>query len=217
MSHPCTPLSASLVCTGLGFSWPGGRSLLRDFDLVIGPGRTGLIGLNGSGKSTLLRLLAGELRPDEGRVDVTGILGHLRQDLILQAGLPVADALGIADTCAALHSIERGEATEENFALVGDDWDIRERARAALDRLGLTAVQLDQRIGRLSGGESVLLGLAGQLLRRPDVLLLDEPTNNLDLAARRRLNDGGRLEGRAGGRQPRPGAAGPRRSHRRAS
>ena len=41
----------------------------------------------------------------------------------------------------------------------------------------------------MSGGEAVLLGLAAQFLRRPDVLLLDEPTNNLDLDARRRLYD----------------------------
>jgi ATPase subunit of ABC transporter with duplicated ATPase domains len=189
MSHPSAPLSASLVCTGLGFSWPDGRALFREFDLVIGPGRTGLVGLNGSGKSTLLRLLTGELPPDAGRVSVTGVVGHLRQNLTLDAELTVADALGIADTRAALYAMERGETTEENFALVGDDWDVLERARATLDRLGLTAVQLDQRIGQLSGGESVLLGLAGQLLRRPDVLLLDEPTNNLDRDARQHLYD----------------------------
>ena len=48
---------------------------------------------------------------------------------------------------------------------------------------------LDRRIGELSGGESVLLCLAAQFLRRPAVLLLDEPTNNLDLDARHRLYD----------------------------
>jgi ATPase subunit of ABC transporter with duplicated ATPase domains len=42
----------------------------------------------------------------------------------------------------------------------------------------------------MSGGEAVLLGLAAQFLRRPEILLLDEPTNNLDLDARRRLYDG---------------------------
>jgi ATPase subunit of ABC transporter with duplicated ATPase domains len=44
-------------------------------------------------------------------------------------------------------------------------------------------------VGELSGGETVLLGLAAELLKQPDVLLLDEPTNNLDLSARRRLYD----------------------------
>src|SRR3974390_3144191 len=74
-----------------------------------------------------------------------------------------------------------------DFSLAGADWDVEERARATLDRLGLEQVPLDRRIGELSGGEAVLLCLAAQFLRRPGVLLLDEPTNNLDLAARHRL------------------------------
>jgi ATPase subunit of ABC transporter with duplicated ATPase domains len=53
---------------------------------------------------------------------------------------------------------------------------------------GLDHLGLDRRVGELSGGEAVLLGLAAQVLRRPDVLLLDEPTNNLDLASARQLS-----------------------------
>ena len=48
-------------------------------------------------------------------------------------------------------------------------------------------VGLDDRVGRLSGGEAVLTALAALFLRRPPVIVLDEPTNNLDLDARRRL------------------------------
>jgi ATPase subunit of ABC transporter with duplicated ATPase domains len=57
---------------------------------------------------------------------------------------------------------------------VGDDWGVEERARATLDRLGLGQLDLDRRVGEVSGGEAVLLGLAAQFLRRPDALLLDE-------------------------------------------
>ena len=46
---------------------------------------------------------------------------------------------------------------------------------------------MDRPLGTLSGGEVMSVGLAAQLLRRPDVLLLDEPTNNLDVDARQRL------------------------------
>ncbi|MGI5347781.1 ABC-F family ATP-binding cassette domain-containing protein [Streptomyces sp. CA-250714] len=184
-----TPPAHSLVCSRLSFSWPDGSPVLTDFDLAVGPGRTGLIGLNGSGKSTLLKLLAGELRPDAGTVKIPGEVGYLPQSLTLDTSLRVDEALGVARTRAALHAIEAGDVSEEHFTAVGDDWDVEERARATLDQLGLAHVGLDRTIGEVSGGESVLLRLAALLLARPDVLLLDEPTNNLDRTARRRLHD----------------------------
>ncbi|MGG7574831.1 ABC-F family ATP-binding cassette domain-containing protein [Streptomyces sirii] len=181
--------ATSIVCTGLGFAWPDGSPVLADFHLAVGPGRTGLIGLNGSGKSTLLKLIAGELTPTAGSVKVAGEVGYLPQNAPLDTHLRVDQALGIAAARAALHAIENGDASEEHFTAVGDDWDVEERARATLDQLGLPGVDLDRTIGEVSGGESVLLRLAALLLRRPDVLLLDEPTNNLDRAARQRLYD----------------------------
>ena len=178
----------AVVCSGLTFAWPDGTPVFTGLSLVIGPGRSGLIGLNGSGKSTLLRLIAGELTPARGSVQVDGELGYVPQNVTL-AGTRVEDALGIAGIRAAVAAIEAGDASEENFARVGADWDAEERARATLDRLGLERVPLDRRIDELSGGESVLLCVAAQFLRRPGVLLLDEPTNNLDLDARHRLYD----------------------------
>ncbi|MER7153481.1 ABC-F family ATP-binding cassette domain-containing protein [Streptomyces lydicus] len=179
---------ASVVCTGLGFDWPDGTPVLDGFHLSVGPGRTGLIGLNGSGKSTLLKLIAGELTPTAGSVKVAGEVGYLPQHAPLDTHLRVDEALGIAAARTALHAIESGDASEEHFTAVGDDWDVEERARATLDQLGLPGIDLDRTIGEISGGESVLLRLAALLLRRPDVLLLDEPTNNLDRAARQRLH-----------------------------
>src|SRR5215469_12847950 len=179
----------AVVCSGLTFACPDGTPVFTDFSLAIGPGRTGLIGLNGSGKSTLLRLIAGELRPARGSVTVEGELGYVPQNLTLATGVRVDEALGIAPVLRALNEIEAGNPSEENFALVGGDWDVEERTRAALGRLGLEHVPLDRRVGDLSGGESMLLCLAAQFLRRPAVLLLDEPTNNLDRAARDRLLD----------------------------
>ncbi|HTT50448.1 MAG TPA: ABC-F family ATP-binding cassette domain-containing protein [Streptosporangiaceae bacterium] len=178
-----------VVCSGLAFAWPDADAIFIGLSVAIGPGRTGLIGRNGSGKSTLLRLIAGDLTPSRGSVSVTGELGYLPQDVTLTAGTRVDEALGIATVRAALHAIEAGDPSPENFARVGGDWGVEERARATLGRLGLGHVPLDRPIDALSGGESVLLGLAAQFLRRPGVLLLDEPTNNLDLDARRRLYD----------------------------
>ncbi|MGW0823418.1 ABC-F family ATP-binding cassette domain-containing protein [Streptomyces sp. NPDC002845] len=182
-------MSYSVSCTSLSFAWPDGTTVFDDLQIAFGPGRTGLVGVNGSGKSTLLKLIAGELAPAEGTIRVAGEVGHLPQNVTLDTGLRVDEALGIAATRAALHAIEAGDVAEEHFATVGDDWDVEERARATLGELGLGHIDLDRTIGEVSGGESVLLRVASLLLRRPDVLLLDEPTNNLDLYARRRLYD----------------------------
>lgn len=176
-----------ITCTSLSFAWPDGTPVFDGLQVAFGTGRTGLVGVNGSGKSTLLKLIAGELSPSGGSVRVGGEVGRLPQNVTLDTSGRVDEALGIAATRAALHAIEAGDAGEEHFAAVGDDWDVEERAEAMLGELGLGHIGLDRTLGEVSGGESVLLRLAALLLRRPDVLLLDEPTNNLDLYARRRL------------------------------
>ncbi|GAB2892453.1 ABC-F family ATP-binding cassette domain-containing protein [Streptomyces mayteni] len=180
---------ASVVCSNLSFAWPDDTPVFQDLSFTLGAGRTGLVAPNGAGKSTLLRLVAGELRPDAGSVAVAGTLGYLPQSLPLTGDLTVAEVLGVAATIRAIDAVESGDVDERHFATIGDDWDIEERTRAQLDRLGLADLALDRRLGTLSGGQIVSLGLAAQLLKRPDVLLLDEPTNNLDLDARHKLYD----------------------------
>ncbi|CAL9379456.1 putative ABC transporter ATP-binding protein YbiT [Streptomyces sp. enrichment culture] len=178
-----------ITCTGMSFSWPDDTPVFDGLTFTLGAGRTGLVAPNGSGKSTLLKLIAGDLRPTAGTVSVSGPLGYLPQSLPLAADLTVAQVLGVAEVIRALDAVEAGDVAEEHFATIGDDWDIEERTRAQLDRLGLAELALDRDLGTLSGGQVVSLGLAAQLLKRPDVLLLDEPTNNLDLDARRTLYD----------------------------
>jgi ATPase subunit of ABC transporter with duplicated ATPase domains len=211
-------MTAAIVCSNLSFSWPDGTCVLADLTLSIGAGRTGLIGVNGSGKSTLLKLIAGDLRPAAGAVRTSTDVGYLPQAINLGTHRTVSDLLGITAARDALHAIEAGQTVADAieagqtvadaieagstavdafagqtvvdaFTAVGDDWDVEERARAWLDRLGLAGLGIDDRVERLSGGETVGVALAALFLRRPGILLLDEPTNNLDLDARRRLYD----------------------------
>jgi ATPase subunit of ABC transporter with duplicated ATPase domains len=182
-------MTAAIVCSDLSFSWPDGATVLAGLNTAFGPGRTGLIGVNGSGKSTLLKLIAGELSPAEGAVKTRGEVGYLPQAITLGTRRSVSDLLGITAARAALHAIEAGGTGEDLYLAIGDDWDIEERARAWLDRLGLAHLDLDGQVERLSGGETIGVALAALFLRRPDILLLDEPTNNLDLDARKRLYD----------------------------
>jgi ATPase subunit of ABC transporter with duplicated ATPase domains len=184
---PAKSAGPSVVLGDLSFSWPNGRRVLSHLSASFAPGRTGLIGVNGAGKSTLLRLIAGQLRPTSGSVTVTGDLGYLPQTLTLDTGARVAALLGIAGVLDAIGAIEAGDASPAAFDAVGDDWDVADRAREWLSRLGLAHVGLADPVGRLSGGETIMTALTGLFLPRPAILLLDEPTNNLDLAARRRL------------------------------
>ncbi|MFI1868861.1 ribosomal protection-like ABC-F family protein [Streptomyces jumonjinensis] len=180
---------AAIVCSNVSFTWPDDTPVFTDLSFTVATGRTGLVAPNGSGKSTLLKLIAGELKPATGSVSINGTLGYLPQSLPLTGNLTVAEVLGIAAVIRALDAVESGDVSEEHFTTIGDDWDVEERTRAQLDRLGLAGLALDRSLSTLSGGQVVSLGLAAQLLRRPDVLLLDEPTNNLDLKARHRLYD----------------------------
>ncbi|GIF25367.1 ATPase subunit of ABC transporter with duplicated ATPase domains [Actinoplanes tereljensis] len=179
----------SIVGSHLSFSWPDDTPVFQDLNFTVPAGRTGLVAANGAGKSTLLKLIAGLLPPTGGGIITTGgTVGYLPQDLPLTGEPSVAEILGVQGRLHALRAIESGDAAEEHFAVIGTDWDVEERSRALLDRLGLGEVGLDRRLGTLSGGQTVSLGLAAQLFDRPEVLLLDEPTNNLDRAARQRLH-----------------------------
>jgi ATPase subunit of ABC transporter with duplicated ATPase domains len=179
----------SVVCDDLSFTWPAGTPVLDHLDAGFDGGRTGLVGRNGSGKTTLLRLIAGELVPTAGRVTTAGTVAHLPQQLPLTLDRTVADLLGITARRRALHAITAGDASVASFSALDDGWDIEERARAELARFGLPsdADALDRTVGTLSGGEAVLAGVAGMLLRRAEITLLDEPTNNLDRDGRARL------------------------------
>jgi ATPase subunit of ABC transporter with duplicated ATPase domains len=176
-----------IVCTDLSFYWPDGTTVFTGLNAAFNPGRTGLIGANGSGKSTLLRLITGELTPKAGTIGVSGEVGYLPQNLTLDTAAAVADLLGISPTLDAIRAIENGDVSPAAFAAVGDDWDIADRALGWLGRLGMAHLTLNDPVGRLSGGETIIVALSALFLRRPAIILLDEPTNNLDLDARERL------------------------------
>ena len=169
--------NAHIRVSHLSFSWPDGTPVVDDLSFVLGSSRTGLVAPNGAGKSTLLKLLAGELRPLSGQAEVHGVVGYLPQSLPLDTDASVAEVLGIAAKLDALAVILAGDAGTADFDILDGDWDLRERAAAALARLGLFDIPLQRRLSTFSGGQAMSLALAAQLLRRPDVLLLDEPTN----------------------------------------
>src|SRR3954447_21097739 len=107
--------SPVITASGLGFSWPDGTPALRDLDLLVGAGRSALVGVNGAGKSTLLRLIAGDLRPAAGHITVAGEVGYLPQDLALDVAQPVDAFLGVDVVRRAVRAVEGGATDQSLF------------------------------------------------------------------------------------------------------
>jgi ATPase subunit of ABC transporter with duplicated ATPase domains len=180
-------MKSAISLHNLAFHWPDGTPALSGVNGSFNPGRTGLVGRNGAGKSTLLKLLAGVLEPGSGRVERSGEVGYLPQNLTLRSDTTVAGLLGIGHILAAMKAIESGDVSQEHFDTIGNDWDIEPRADEELQQIGFTAADLDRRVAEVSGGEAMLIAVTGLRIRRTAITLLDEPTNNLDRTTRRQL------------------------------
>uniref|UniRef100_UPI0021480C92 ATP-binding cassette domain-containing protein n=1 Tax=Tahibacter caeni TaxID=1453545 RepID=UPI0021480C92 len=170
---------------------PDGRILFSDVDFVLDRRPVGLVGRNGVGKSFLARVIAGRTVPSAGRRTGAACVHYLPQQIAPGPGATVADLAGVAGALRALARIENGEVAVEDFDLVAQRWDLRERFAAALDAHGLGHLDAQRPAVSLSGGELTRVALLGGWLAEADVLVLDEPTNHLDRphreALRRRL------------------------------
>ncbi|CAI9389599.1 putative ABC transporter ATP-binding protein YxlF [Microbacterium sp. T2.11-28] len=165
------------------FSYRRGEPRLIDVSVALDRGRTVLLGPNGAGKTTLLKAIAGVVG-FEGSLSLDGRaltttrrrppffrrrVGWLPQHVTAFPGLSVHEHVAYV---AWLKGIPMRRAWPE--------------AERALDAVGL-GPRLDESAGRLSGGQTRRLGIAGVLVHDPAYLLLDEPTAGLDPRERERL------------------------------
>ncbi|OCB59904.1 heme ABC transporter ATP-binding protein [Mycobacterium vulneris] len=202
-------MTATLVAKNVagGFAH---RTLFEGLDLTVAPGDVvGVVGANGAGKSTLLRILAGDLEPLDGVINLApadGFVGWLPQEHERVPGETVAayiarrtgctQATVAMDTAAAALADPAADADAYSAAL--DHWlatgaaDLDERLPVVLAELGfdVDTMRPDSTLmTALSGGQAARVGLAALMLSRFDIVLLDEPTNDLDLDGLDRLEN----------------------------
>jgi ABC-2 type transport system ATP-binding protein len=168
---------------GISKKYRGNKFGLKDFNLELKNGITGLIGPNGAGKSTLMRILATISKPTEGKITLDGIdivkfpdtvrkiLGYLPQDF------------GVYPNLTAMEFLEYIAAIK---GFTGKS--IKQRIEALLEELNLTVVR-NRPIGTYSGGMKQRIGIAQVLLGDPKLLILDEPTVGLDPEERVRFRN----------------------------
>ena len=151
-----------------------GRDIISHFSYnLLRTDRIGIVGQNGAGKSTLLRMVAGELQPDGGEVDMgaTVKIGHFSQEgRELDLNQRVYDFIH--------NSADEVRTDEGTFT-----------ANQMMERFMFPKDLQSVPIGRLSGGERRRLYLLSVLMEAPNVLLLDEPTNDLDIMTLSILED----------------------------
>ncbi len=180
----------SISIQQISYIHPDKEVLFSDLNFAISKGqKLGLVGNNGCGKSTLLQIIAGQLSPSSGVTVRPDDLYYIPQHFGQYDSLTIAQALRIERKQQALHAILSGDASNENFVVLNDDWNIEERSIAALDLWGLGQFTLSYPMNLLSGGEKTRVFLAGMDIHHPSVVLMDEPTNHLDSSGRQRLYD----------------------------
>lgn len=156
----------------------GKKQVLQDITLEIPAGETfALLGRNGAGKTTTLQIMMGLLPADAGTIRISGIdpasdplqlrrqVGYLAEDQVMYPWMTPMEL------CLFL---------EPFYPTWDQEW--------AVDFLDRFEIPRHARIGKLSKGQSVKLGLAVALAHRPKVVLLDDPAMGLDPIARKEFN-----------------------------
>jgi ATP-binding cassette subfamily F protein uup len=177
------------------------KVILKDVNFTLQEHqRVAIIGQNGQGKSTFMKIIMGLEEPDSGEISIDKSLKieMLDQQPKFTSGQTVRDAIEeqLVELKAAQREYEKITASLiddwENEDLLAQQsalttyldhhnaWDLDNKIQRVLQEFDLKDYEFKD-VNILSGGEQRRVGLAGLILKKPDILLLDEPTNHLDV------------------------------------
>ena len=181
-TSPAATAQSSIVLDDVEATW-GADPVLEGVDLNVRRGESlAIVGPSGAGKSTLMAVLAGNLLPSSGSVQVEGTeLSAVTQDEVRSTSALVAQT-----TWLFTGTIADNLRLAQPYATPSQMWQALEVAR--LDKeVALMPEGLETQVGEaglgLSGGQAQRLSLARAFLADRPVLLLDEPTSQVDLAS----------------------------------
>ena len=176
-----------------------GKDVLNNISFSLDEGeKAGIIGLNGIGKTTLLKIIAGDEKPDSGKIirDKNSLVGYFKQEFKISEEDRdiisfIKNFIGIDVIEKQMNEAEKAMGTDESKIqefcdlqeeyMRLDGYNIDYKLDQMLSGLGLDNTIKKKKISELSGGQKEKVMLTAVLLKGTDLLLLDEPTNNLDI------------------------------------
>jgi putative spermidine/putrescine transport system ATP-binding protein len=170
-----------LVLDNVTFHYQKGEYVLKNLNLSVDKGEIlALLGESGSGKTTLLKIIAGFLKPREGRVvidgkDVTNLPPNKRNIGIVFQNYALFPHMSVLDNIIYGLKVRRTPREEA----------IR-RAKELIDLLNLSGLE-NKHPSQLSGGQQQRVAIARALIIEPKILLMDEPMSNIDPKLRSKL------------------------------
>jgi ATP-binding cassette subfamily B protein len=188
-ARPLRTSSGSLAFERVSFTYPNGKSVLRDFSLTIPGGqKVGIVGASGAGKSTLLALIQRMYDPQSGIISIDGqCIAEVTQDSLREAVAVVPQDVSLFHR-SIIDNLRYGRlASSDNEVIAASEAALCDPFIRKLAQ-GYDTVVGD-RGAKLSGGERQRIAIGRAILKDAPILLLDEATSSLDTDAETRIRD----------------------------
>ena len=166
----------TLIIENIVAGYGSGPNILRNLSLTVNSGKTYcIIGPNGAGKSTLIKVIAGLIKPRDGKITYQGeVISGLRSDQVMQRGICyVPSDRSLFPDMTVKENLRMGGYILRNPRLVD------QRIEVIFSQFPILKEKSSQMSRTLSGGQQQLAAIARTMVLEPDLIMLDEPSLGL--------------------------------------